>query len=392
MRRKTYQDIVLSYKAILIFIFIMFFINILTTNHIIADPGESLEIIAPEEVYEEDYFLISVMDPEIIEDSPWLIDVEIEFNGNIYHINETAEVEIQAPNVNQDSNFIIKASKEGYESSNKTIKILNTEIKYLIISHDDFVVDASERFSVTITENDKYGNPVVGVTVAIQSFGKPSFTDDNGRAWLTAPEDRETITILASKVGYENGEVRMEVNIPPTLLDLIIRNRYFTLLLGTIILICVILLVNLRQRKSISSRAKEISDDRTVQKYNSQNGSTKSDKAEEKHERKYYEKDLVRIQPNKESRIEEIRITRPYKEKEVVPVITKEDELENVIKKSELRRRNYDWFEGTDDIRYEIDKLTGEVDEEGLDKWFEGVDHHKDKIYKKVKKKDKKTE
>ena len=392
MRRKIYSKVIIGYKAILIFIFIMFFINLLTTNHIIANPGESLEIVAPEEVYEEEYFSISVMDQEIVEDSPWLIDVEIEFNGNIYHINETAEVEIQAPKVNQDTNYIIKASKEGYESTNKMIKILNVEIKYLIITHDDFVVDAGERFSVTITENDKYGVSVSSVTVAIQSFGKPSFTDDNGRAWLTAPEDREKITILASKVGYENGEVRMEVNIPPTLLDLIIRNRYFTLLLGTIILVCAILFVNIRQRKSITSRAKEISNGKTAEKYNSEIGSTELNKTEEKYESKYYEKDVIRIQPNKESRIEEIRITRPYKEKEVVPVITKEDELEKVIKKKELQKRNYDWFEGTDDFRYEIDKLTGEVDEEGLDKWFEGVDHHKDKINKKVKKKDKKTD
>ena len=41
-------------------------------------------------------------------------------------------------------------------------------------------------------------------------------------------------------------------------------------------------------------------------------------------------------------------------------------------------------------MRYEIDKLTGEVDEEGLDKWFEGVSDLKVKIDEKIKKKDKK--
>jgi hypothetical protein len=184
----------------------------------------------------------------------------------------------------------------------------------------------------------------------------------------------------------------MEVNIPPTLLDLIIRNRYFTLLLGTIILICAILLVNFRQRKSITSRAKELSSDKSVEKYGGEIGSTGSDKIEEKHEIKYYDKDVVRIQPKKESKVEEIRITRPYKDKEVVPVDSKEDETEKIIKKKEMQKRDYDWFEGTDDVRYEIDKLTGKIDEEGLDKWFEGVGHHKDKINEKVKKKDKKTE
>ncbi len=387
MRRKNYLKIGFSYKHILIFLLLILPINIIAAETIIATPGEILEIVALEEVNEEEFFSISVMDPEIVEDSPWLIDVIIEFNGDIYQINETAEFMIQAPQVNQDTNYTIKASKEGYTPINKTILIRDTEIKVLVISHDDFVVDAGERFSVTITENDKNGDPVVGVGVAIQSFGQSAFTDDNGRAWLTAPEDWEKITILASKDGYINGQAQMEVNIPPTLLDLIIRNRYFTILMGTIILICAILFVNLKQRVSIDSRAKEISKDKIDKKYKSKIGTNKTEKKPESY---YYEKDTIRIQPNKESKVEEIRITRPLKEKEVVPVALEEDEIEKVIKKKEIQKRNYDWFEGTDDFRYEIDKLTGEVDEDGLDKWYEGVDYHKDKINKKMKKKDKK--
>ncbi len=388
MRRNNYLKIRLSYKHILIFLLLMVPINIIATETIIAAPGEILEIVALDEVNEEEFFSISVMDPEILEESPWLIDLIIEFNGEIYKINETAEVIIQAPEVNQDTNYIINASKEGYNPTNKTILIRDTEIKSLVISHDDFVVDAGERFSVTITENDKNGDPVDGVRIAIQSFGQSAFTDDNGRAWLTAPDDWEKITILASKDGYINGQIQMEVNIPPTLLELIIRNRYFTILIGTIILICAILFVNLKQRVSIDSRVKEISKDKIDKKYKSKSDTNKTEKKPESY---YYEKDTIRIQPNKESKVEEIRITRPLKEKEVIPVVSKEDKAEKVIKKKEIQKqRNYDWFEGTDDVRYEIDKLTGEVDEEGLDKWFEGVDHHKDKIYKKMKKKDKK--
>ncbi|UCF50077.1 MAG: hypothetical protein JSU91_00945 [Thermoplasmatales archaeon] len=388
MRRKVYLKNNFNYKPILIFLCIIFVFNIFSTEILIALPGEILEIVAPEEVNEEEYFSISVMDPEIVEDSPWLIDVIIEFNGDFYQIDETAEVMIQAPQVNQDTNYIIMASKEGYKTENKTIIVLNTEIKELVISHDDFVVDAGERFSVTITENNKDGDPVEGVLIAIQSYGQSAITDDNGRAWLTAPEDWEKITIIASKNGYENGQAQMEVNIPPTLLDLIIRNRYFTILLGTIILIFAILFVNLKQRISIDSRAKEISKDKIDEKYISED---KSNKQEKKPESYYYEKDTIRINPNKESKVEEIRITRPQKEKKVIPVTSEEDKTEKIIKKKERHMQNYDWFEGTDDLRYEIDKITGEVDEKGRDKWFEGTDHLKDKINKKMKKKDKNT-
>jgi hypothetical protein len=352
-----------------------------------AAPGENLEIVVLEAIEEEEMFSVSVMDPEIIEDSPWLINVVIEFNGIFFQINESAEVQIQAPQVNEDTNFIIKASKEGYITANKTILVQNIEIKNLIISHDDFVVDAGERFSVTITENDKNGAPVNGVRIAIQSFGESALTDDNGRAWLTAPEDWEKITIIATKDGYVSGQILMEVNIPPTILDLIIRNRYFTILLGSIILICAILFVNIRQRLSIDNRAKEISKEKIDDKFNKD---IIHDKTEKRPESYYYEKDTLRIQPKNDSKVEEIRITRPSKGKEVVPVESEEDKTEKLIKKKELKKRDYDWFEGTEDIRYEIDKLTGKVDEDGIDKWFEGVGHHKEKINKKMKKKDKK--
>jgi len=386
MRRKIIKDIEHNFKTYIIFLILILTFNLLISKNINAAPGEILEIVTIDEVKEEEFFSVSVMDPEIVEDSPWLIDVTIEFNGNVYNINDTAEVEIKAPKVNEDTSFIIKASKEGYFPSNKTITILNKEIKNLIISHDDFVVDAGERFSVTVTENELNGCAVEGVRIAIQSFGQSSLTDDNGRAWLTAPEDREKITIIATKEGYENGQALMEVNIPPTLLDLIIRNRYFTILMGTIILICAILFVNFKQRLSIDVRAKEISKEKIDEKYKNEDGLNISEKKPESY---YYEKDTIRVQPKKESKIEEIRITRPKKEKEVVPVPVEEDKTEKIIKKKEFQKRDYDWFKGTEDVRYEIDKLTGKIDEEGLDKWFEGVDNHKDKIFKKMKKKDK---
>ena len=102
-----------NFNTILFFLFIVLTINAFYCEIITASPGEILEIIAPDEVYEEELFTVSVMDQEIIEDSPWIIDVIIEFNGYLYQINETAELEIQAPQVNQDKNYLIKASKEG---------------------------------------------------------------------------------------------------------------------------------------------------------------------------------------------------------------------------------------------------------------------------------------
>ena len=57
-----------------------------------------------------------------------------------------------------------------------------------------------------------------------------------------------------------------------------------------------------------------------------------------------------------------------------------------------MTKKDYDWFEGDDDARYQIQKATGEVDETGKDKWFEGVGDLKEKIDERVKKKDKKKD
>jgi hypothetical protein len=91
-------------------------------------------------------------------------------------------------------------------------------------------------------------------------------------------------------------------------------------------------------------------------------------------------------------KVEEIRISRPRKEKEIVPINAEEEKVDEAIPRKVRRRHEYDWFEGTDDIRYEIDKITGKIDEEGADKWFEGIDDIRAKIDEKVKKKDKKKD
>ena len=167
-------------------------------------------------------------------------------------------------------------------------------------------------------------------------------------------------------------------------------NMDFPIFIGAVLLISAVIFVTLRQKRSIYNRTKEITDNKTLEKYNLNAKVTLSaDQDEEKPEDRYYSRDAVRTKPVQDAKVEEIRISRPHKEKEIIPVKSEEDETEKVINRKKLQKHDYDWFEGTDDVRYEIDKLTGEVDEENLDKWFEGVDGLKDKVKEKLKKKDK---
>jgi hypothetical protein len=390
------SNISVKYSYILIFLFILIFSNITLAQ------AKQLDILITDlngeeinEIYENEYFKVNVLDFDQ-NDTPYVIYVNIEFNGFSYTIDESAEIILQAPEGDSDISFEIFASKEGYNSTNKTITILNNESQNefpeLRVYPEFYTVEAGNKFAVFV--EDKNENAISGVTVAVQSFGAPSITDDLGKAWLTAPEDKDSITILAQKYGYVNGNVEIKVNIPEFWWEIFIKSPYFPIIIAILFLLFVILFVNQRQKKSVFNRSKEISNEKTLGKYDISGKTTlsSSDESKEKLDDQSSLKDAVRIKPDQDPKVEEIRISRPRKEKEIVHMESKEDETEKIINRKKIQRRDYDWFEGIDDIRYEIDKLTGEVDEEGLDKWYEGIDALREKIDEKVKKKDKKKD
>ena len=343
-----------------------------------------------DEIEEEQYFTISVYTLDETQVPTWETNVAIEFNDLNFIIDESAEVIIQAPIVNLDKIFYITASKQGYNSSNTTIKILNNLSKKLTISTVD-VVDGGKLFSVYVF--DEKGEPVPNAIVGISNIlDESDETDDAGRAWLTSPEDRDTIKIIAQKNGYVSDDIIIKVNIPQHWWEAFIKSQYFPIIIAFIFLIFAVIFVNQRQKKSIFARAKEISNNKTMEKFNKdeKNVSSVQNKINEKIDHHSSIKTPVRITSNQDSKVEEIRISRHRKEKEIVPVDEKTDQTEKIINRKKMKKHDYDWFEGKDNMRYEIDKITGEIDEQGVDKWYEGVDGLKDKINQKVKNKDKK--
>jgi len=388
------QKLTRTYYKFILFLFIIFFtISCLTIKNVSGAPKKIMEIITEEEIYEEKNFSISVLDPDLINiqeiETPYLSDVQIEFNEMIYFIDEDLEVTIKAPEVTQNEIFTIKASKDGYTTAYKNVTIVDIYNNKLEIIHDDYVVDAGKKFSVQIIDGDE--NLVSGVEVYIQNSEEPSsITNERGFATLKAPDDKENFIIVAKKNGYDYVTQIFSVNIPPSLWDSLIKNQYIPILIGVILLISTIIFVNFRQRLSIYNKSKEISDEKNLKKYNL-NAEVKISTNIDKNinDNKYYSRDIVRSQQAKDVKVEEIRITRPNKEKEIIPIKTIEDETDKIINRRKLQKDENDWFKGNDDIRYEIDKLTGEVDENTVDKWFEGFDDIKDKVNERIKKKDK---
>ena len=149
------------------------------------------------------------------------------------------------------------------------------------------------------------------------------------------------------------------------------------------VLVFAILFVNFRHKRT--KYPKENSKDHTIQE-NNLSLSSRKNTGKISYQQIPEEKD--RVKSNNEAKVEEIRISRSKKTRKIVSV--NDEEKKKVISNKDGKKTSNNWFEGTDDIMYEIDKITGKVDEQGRDKWFEGTDNIRAKIDEKLKMKDKK--
>lgn len=378
------------YIAIFLMLFISLFFTMSIPYQVVAQ-NEQLYIDAPGDVEEGEEFLIYVY---ILNDTlypTYLTDVDIEFNDQQYQITDSGEypeLSIEAPSVNEDTEFTITAGKEGYNSTTHEITVLNRMSK-LVITPDEHTIDEGEYFSVLITDSES-GGKIEGASVYIENiFDAESTTDGNGRALLKAPSDEGSFRIIAQKDGYQDGEETLWVNAQPSIWDQLRQNPNTFVAIAAILLISAVIYVTVRQRKGIDDRAKEISKEDNLEKYGVSQSATlsSSDKNDDKGVGQSSLKENVRTQPQRVAKVEEIRISKPREEKTIVSASDKKEDEEK--SQEEDIDPESEWFKGTDDVRYEIDKITGEIDEEGKDKWFEGIDDIRAKIDEKVKKKDK---
>lgn len=398
MRKKAHLVTRSSYITLLILIIAL---SILVPYQVSAQEKQ-LIIDVTKEVYESENFSVSVYDPNLENASPYLINVLIEFDGEQYNItenDENGEIILAAPQISKDTIFTITASKTGYESATTNISVIKKETQnesQLAITPDGsiYTIDANKQFSVIVT--DETGKTISEATVGIQSYtGKGSVdeTDDNGRACLTAPGDCSEIILVAQKEGYTSGTEKIWINANPGLMERTLQNPYVPIAIAAIVLIFAIIFVNFRQKRNV--RPKENPSDSPKQfltnsarhkKAILSKPSEQPRKTANQHgpEEKDYE------ESRQGAKVEEIRISRSRKDKEILSM--SDEEKRNTISRRSGKKTSHDWFEGTDNIRYEIDKMTGEIDEEGEDKWFEGTDDIRAKIDEKLKKKDKKRD
>jgi len=396
MRRKNASRVIIISNATLFLILFLFIFSNIFFSINCKSQGEQILIYITDvdddpisQITEESYFKISVYDPDLDIDM-FLVDVSIEFNDDIYQITEEApnkEITLSAPEIKHDTDFTIRAFKDELVAETE-ITVLNKE--QLIVTPQELIIDSDTDFYVIVTDGTSENNPVFDAAVYISNIhDQQDTTNENGIVYLHSPEDRDQIRVYAEKDGYEKGYADIKINIPTPFLEEILKNQYFLFFLAFFVLIFVVIFVHFRQKKSIYERTKEITEEKQMGKnelkHNSDAFPNKSDPFS--NQSSYL--DNIRIKSDSDSKVEEIRISRERKEKEVVPLETREEKIERSLSKRNIKHTE-DWFKGKDDIRYEIDKITGEIDEKGKDKWFEGIDSIREKIDEKVKKDKKK--
>jgi len=393
MRRITVKVIPKFTISLVIILVLLLPFNVLFTTNCTSQGDVSIYVTDLDDepinqITEGNYFKVKVYDPES-QPNEFLINVSIEFNDGVYLIDDLTpnhEITLFAPEIGADRDFVIRAFKDGLVGE-KTITVLDKP--ELIVTPQELIIDADNDFYVIVTD-DKSDEPVVDATVYISNiYDQQDTTNENGIVYLHAPKNRDEIKVFAQKEGYETGYVDIRINTPKTFIDYFVENEYFIFFIAFIILIIVVTFVHFRQKKSIYARTKEITKEKQMEKYGTDNNQDTSSNKADSILNQSSSMDAVRVKSKPDSKVEEIRISRRRKEKEVVPIESKEDKMEKIISKR-AQRKNQDWFKGTDDVRYEIDKITGEIDEKGKDKWFEGIDDIREKIDEKVKKDKKK--
>ena len=320
-----------------------------------------------------------------------VLGVNITVLGTTYLTNVIEPfVTIIAPPFEEYDTINITAAKEGYLPAVVEMTILKGE---LVIVADRGTIEEKKQFQVTV--KDQENNPIEGALVSITADATPIPTDQQGIAYVQAPEVEAmtTTTIQVAKSGYLPGSTTIRVeNVEGSIFSLSESKflQILPILIALLVVIFSVLYVLLRQKRSKKTPPLDIQATPPAQP---------SSYHHEKQAKIF--KNQAAIVPEKEKRdavesaqeprVEEIRIPVQAKKKETT-ILPEEQEPEPVPASQEKQKD--EWFKGQDYMRYKIDEMTGKIDQKTDGKWFEGEFDTKYKIDEALKKnlKKKKTE
>jgi hypothetical protein len=371
-------------KKIFWFLYAFLFLVVVTTNITSASKTMYIEII-PSTVVSGDMFTVSVLDPDIKNETPYLTDVAIVFNDMIYLItseNDTGEITIQAPNVLTNTTYVLTAYKEGYLDTNVSLNVTAMEPSpsfELFITAETDNIRAYQTFGIIVTDADAV--PIESALVYIQGNDPNESdirSDKNGHTYLTAP-NLEKITIIAKKQGYTQAEKTLVVRTQLGVIETLTNHPNFPIAIAVVILITVVIYVakknrlhseghvlfSKKMRKKHTSPTTRIPDTDSSDEYSEIGNSIASP-----------------TKRKKDLKIEEIHIpsTRITKD-----IITLQTPTKKPLPSSTYSHR---WFEGPSAIDEKIDNLHNLTSEKSTEKWFVGTEDLRKKIDETIKEKD----
>ena len=278
------------------------------------------------------------------------------------------------PYENYPAGFTITVSKPGYNTLEQEAIIVKGQLDVTTIQ----TVQEGDVFSVQVTDDNE--KAVLGTSVYIQDQGAVKKTDEDGKASLAAPSVNvdTQVYLVAHKDGYADVSKIILVTNIPTPAGISDWSLVYPIIIAVIVVVVIMVIVRLRKRKI----PKPIDD--PDWNFPSQNERFMRDEnhsfTHRPHEKERIEpeaKDTITVVQTDDPRIEEIRLHRTTKQKETTIISDEEKPTEEA--QQALKTKPDQWFEGTDELRYKVDKLTGKIDEQGADKWFEGKKKSKKK-------------
>ncbi|MBN1281000.1 MAG: Ig-like domain-containing protein [Candidatus Thermoplasmatota archaeon] len=315
------------------------------------------------------------------------LNVTITVLGQTYFINETQPfITITAPLFDQTHSFLINATKEGYVPYTSEISVVQG---FLSVVADRSIVEEKKEFQVTVTDHD--GHPVADVTVTTSGNTEPAITDAQGVAYIDAPnvDNDVTISIQATKEGFLLGATTIRIdNVEGFLLDFtgVQFLQVLPILLAVLVVIIAIIIVLWRQKRSKYMAGVPPSSDTPAEPlpYTQRRSSNHAT-----HDATLYsvdqKKDLSVSTPS--SKVEELRIPVQEKKKETT-YLTTDKHPEHPVQQQKTEPD--EWFKGENYMRYKLDELTGQIDQQTDGKWFEGERDSKYKVDETLKKSAKK--
>jgi len=297
--------------------------------------------------------------------------------GSFKTTRETPWITITIPPYDEyEEGFILTARKNGYNTLEEHAQIIKGN---LIITLDRGIVNEGESFKLTVT--DQNNQIISDVDVYLESYGQKighAITNAEGAAFIVAPSIEETTDIIvrAFRIGYQPASATIHIENTAEF----IFSEQIPLLVAFLILLSSIIIVQLRKRKY-----KQLKPTRTTRKlHTTTHRHVPKTPQPTQNSKRIIDPNAVTVArqtvKQRSSRVEEIRIHASEK-KHITNYVSPKHKPESTSSNDPNK-----WLEGTNNVKYKIDELTGEIDPNKKDKWFEGVDNIKDKVDKKLKK------